>query len=144
MHCTYLELFSLYLEKTLQSFESYYFVATITFLSHAGRKAGKSLTMSDKQQGWNGYLGSTRGYGYLLLNTRPERVGYKVSCGTCQSQRQYRLIRSLTHDKNAKKFFGHGKFGVVEDIYSKPLFLWITSLVMQCFLVEFYVDPNPT
>ena len=81
--------------------------------------------------------------GYLLLNTRPERVGYSVSCGTCQSQRQYWLIWNSSHDK---KFSGSGKFGVVIDTYSKPLYLWITSLVMQVFSGRVWrgSEPNST
>ena len=47
-----------------------------------------------------------------------------MSCGTCQSRRQYWLIWDSSHDKNVEKFV---------DIYSKPLCLWITSLVMQVF-----------
>ena len=40
---------------------------------------------------------------------------------------------SKRHDKNAEKFCGHWRFGVSVDTYSKPLCLWITSLVMQVF-----------
>ena len=38
-------------------------------------------------QGWDGYQDPNQKYGYLLLNTRRERVGYGVSCGTCQPQK---------------------------------------------------------
>ena len=69
--------------------------------------------------------------------------GYLLSCGTCQSQRQYWLIWNSSHDKNAEKFCGHGKFGVVVDTYSKSLCLWITLLVMQVFSGGVLQRPEP-
>ena len=38
--------------------------------------------------GWNGYLGMTHEYGFTP-QSRPERVGYQISGGTSQPQRQY-------------------------------------------------------
>ena len=76
--------------------------------------------------------GSNPGIHILLLNTRPERVGYLVSCGTCQSQRQYWLIWSSSYAKYAEKFCGDGKLDVV-DTYSKVLCLWTTLPETQVF-----------
>ena len=41
---------------------------------------------------WNGHLDPTREYGYFLLNTGQERVGYQVSCGIFRPERQLLLI----------------------------------------------------
>ena len=49
----------------------------------------------------------------------------------------------LVRDKNVEKFCSHGKFGVVVDAYSKPLCLWITSLVMQVFSERLLRGPVP-
>ena len=80
-------------------------------------------------------------YMYLLLNTRPERVGYLVSCGTCQSQRLYWFIWSSSYAKYAEKFCGHGKLDAV-DTYSKVLCLWTTLPETQVFSgIVFYMKP---
>ena len=71
--------------------------------------------------------------GIWSSNTRLERVGYQVRCGTCQSQRQHWLKWSPPYDENAEKFCGHGKFDVVVVTHLKPLCLWITLPVMQVF-----------
>ena len=47
-------------------------------------------------------------------------VGYCVNC-TCQPQKQYWVISSLSLDKNTEEFCGHGKFDVLVDTYSKTL-----------------------
>ena len=44
--------------------------------------------------------------------------------------------------KNAEKFCGHGKFGVVVDTYFKSL--WSLRWWSKCFLVEFYEYLNRT
>ena len=43
----------------------------------------------------------------------PNRVGFQVSCGICQPQRQRCLIWSSSYDKSAERLCGHGKFNVV-------------------------------
>ena len=45
--------------------------------------------------------------------------------------------------KKCWKFCSHEKFAVVEDTYSKPLSLWITSLVMQVFSGTFLRGSEP-
>ena len=59
------------------------------------------------------YLYLTREYGYILPNTRPQRVEYGVSCGICKPQRRRCLIWSSSYDKTAERLCGHGKFDVI-------------------------------
>ena len=71
------------------------------------------------------------------------QIRYEVSCGTYNQPQKIILIdlKHVINAKNAEKFCGHENFDVVVVTYSKVLCLWITSPVMQCLLVEFYVDP---
>ena len=77
--------------------------------------------------------------------TRPERVGYEVSFGTWQPQRQYNLIWSSSYAKYAEKFCSHGIFDVVlATLASSPLCVYGSLRQWcKCFLVAFYVDQCP-
>ena len=71
--------------------------------------------------------------------TDPTGLGIRSAVVSCK----YWLIWNSPHNKNAEKFCGHGKYGVVVDTYSTPLCLWITSLVMQVFSDRDLGGPGP-
>ena len=96
--------------------------------------------------GWNEYLDPTRDYGYLLLNTWPERVG-RITPAVVLANFNYNIgwFEACPIVKNVEQFSGHGKFDVVMDTYSKqnftvygPFHLWSKD-----FSVAFYVDSCP-
>ena len=53
----------------------------------------------------------------------PAGLGKRSAVVSCK----YWLIWNSPHNKNAGKFCGHRKHGIVVDTYSKPLCLWIAS-----------------